>query len=97
MNCYQTIFNYFIMFLLLMTLPLSAHASSDQLTEILSNAVNYAQSGPARAFCMLAIVGVGYLWLARGMIPKAWAVGVMGGAGLIFGASYIANVVLGVN
>jgi hypothetical protein len=81
----------------LICFPLACYASDDQLTEILNNAVSYAQSGPARAFCMLAIIGVGYLWLVKGVIPKAWAMGVMGGAGFIFGASYIANVVLGIN
>lgn len=83
--------------IVLICFPLSCFASEDQLTAILNNAVSYAQSGPARAFCMLAIIGVGYLWLVKGVIPKAWAMGVMGGAGFIFGASYIANVVLGIS
>lgn len=88
--------NIFI-FLFFSILPVSAFSETDQLTEILNKAVDYAQSGPARGFCLLAIVGAGYLWLARGAIPKSWAVGIMGGAGFIFGASYIAETVLGVS
>ena len=76
--------------------PMCSFASGDdQLTTILNNAVDYAQSGPARGFCLLAIIGSGYLWLGKGILPKAWAVGIIGGSGFIFGSSYIGQTVLG--
>jgi hypothetical protein len=78
-------------------LPIVSFADTDQLSTILNNAVTYAQSGPARGFCLLAIIGAGYLWLVKGVIPKAWAMGIMGGTGFIFGASYFADHVLGVS
>jgi type IV secretory pathway VirB2 component (pilin) len=88
---------YFKRVITLLLCPMSAFAESDKLTEILDNAVNYAQSGPARGFCLLAIVGSGYLWLGKGMLPKSWAVGIIGGSGFIFGASYIGQFVLGLS
>ncbi|MCD8525215.1 MAG: hypothetical protein LRY67_05705, partial [Gammaproteobacteria bacterium] len=45
-------------------IPSFAYSTSDDaLTNILTSAVNYAQSGPARALCVLAIAGAGYLWI----------------------------------
>jgi len=83
-------------FFSLWSVPLFALASDDdQLTTILNNAVDYAQSGPARGFCLLAIIGSGYLWLGKGILPKAWAIGIIGGSGFIFGSSYIGQNVLG--
>lgn len=71
--------------------------SDDALTDVLTQAVNYAQSGPARALCVLAIAGAGYLWLGKGVLPKSYAIAIMGGAGFIFGAGYIGATVLGLS
>jgi hypothetical protein len=71
--------------------------SDDALTNVLTQAVNYAQSGPARALCVLAIAGAGYLWLGKGVLPKSYAIAIMGGAGFIFGAGYIGTTVLGLS
>ena len=69
--------------------------SDDALTSVLTKAVDYAQSGPARALCVLAIAGAGYLWIGKGVLPKSYAIAVMGGAGFIFGAGFIGSEVLG--
>ena len=69
--------------------------SDDALTNVLTQAVNYAQSDPARALCVLAIAGAGYLWIGKGVMPKSYAIAVMCGAGFIFGAGFIGSKVLG--
>ena len=73
----------------------AANSNEDVLTTILTNATSYAQSGPARALCVLAIAGAGYLWIGKGAIPKAYAMAIMCGSGFIFGAGYIGTTVLG--
>ena len=82
----------------LSAVPCSSFAystSDDALTEVLTSAVNYAQSGPARALCVLAIAGAGYLWIGKGVMPKSYAIAVICGAGFIFGAGFIGSNVLG--
>ncbi|MCD8542915.1 MAG: TrbC/VirB2 family protein [Gammaproteobacteria bacterium] len=69
--------------------------SDDALTNILTSAVNYAQSGPARALCVLAIAGAGYLWIGKGVLPKSYAIAIICGSGFIFGAGFIGANVLG--
>lgn len=69
--------------------------SDDALTDVLTQAVDYAQSGPARALCVLAIAGAGYLWIGKGVMPKSYAIAVICGAGFIFGAGFIGNALLG--
>lgn len=92
---------YFQYFISLLLLPGASFAQSnsneDTLTNILNNAISYAQAGPARALCILAIAGAGYLWIGKGALPKAYAIAIMGGAGFIFGAGYIGSKVLGIN
>lgn len=74
----------------------AASSNEDMLTTILGNATTYAQSGPARALCVLAIAGAGYLWIGKGAIPKSYALAIMCGSGFIFGAGYIGTTVLGI-
>lgn len=74
---------------LMALLPVSAFASDDVLTEDLEAITDWITSGPATAVIILAIVGAGYLWLFKGILPKAYAIGIMGGAGLIYSAGYI--------
>ena len=84
--------------LFLFALPSTTFAyssSDDTLTTVLTNAVDYAQSGPARALCVLAIAGAGYLWIGKGAMPKAYAIAIMCGSGFIFGAGFIGSKVLG--
>lgn len=79
-------------------IPMSSFAystSDDALTNILTSAVNYAQSGPARALCVLAIAGAGYLWIGKGVLPKSYAIAIICGSGFIFGAGFIGANVLG--
>lgn len=79
-------------------IPVSSFAystSDDALTTVLTSAVNYAQSGPARALCVLAIAGAGYLWIGKGVLPKSYAIAIICGSGFIFGAGYIGSTVLG--
>ncbi len=71
------------------------NTSDDALTNVLTKAVDYAQSDPARALCVLAIAGAGYLWIGKGVMPKSYAIAVMCGAGFIFGAGFIGSKVLG--
>lgn len=81
------------------TLPSTSFAASsneDVLTSILTNATSYAQSGPARALCVLAIAGAGYLWIGKGALPKSYAIAIMCGSGFIFGAGFIGTTVLGI-
>lgn len=83
---------------LLSSIPGSSFAystSDDALTEVLTSAVNYAQSGPARALCVLAIAGAGYLWIGKGVLPKSYAIAIICGADFIFGAGFIGSNVLG--
>jgi len=75
----------------------AAGTNEDALTAILTNATSYAQSGPARALCVLAIAGAGYLWIGKGAIPKAYALAIMCGSGFIFGAGFIGKTVLGIS
>lgn len=75
----------------------AANSNNDVLTDILTNATTYAQSGPARALCVLAIAGAGYLWIGKGAIPKSYAMAIMCGSGFIFGAGYIGTTVLGIH
>lgn len=85
-------------FLALALLPSASFAystSDDALTDVLTQAVDYAQSGPARALCVLAIAGAGYLWIGKGVMPKSYAIAVICGAGFIFGAGFIGNALLG--
>ncbi len=82
----------------LSAIPVSSFAystSDDALTNVLTQAVDYAQSGPARALCVLAIAGAGYLWIGKGVMPKSYAIAVICGAGFIFGAGFIGNAILG--
>lgn len=81
---------------LLPSTSFAASSNEDVLTTILTNATSYAQSGPARALCVLAIAGAGYLWIGKGAIPKAYALAIMCGSGFIFGAGYIGTTVLGI-
>ena len=81
---------------LLPGISFAANSNEDVLTTILTNATSYAQSGPARALCVLAIAGAGYLWIGKGAIPKAYALAIMCGSGFIFGAGYIGTTVLGI-
>lgn len=81
---------------LLPSTSFAASSNEDVLTTILTNATSYAQSGPARALCVLAIAGAGYLWIGKGAIPKAYAMAIMCGSGFIFGAGYIGTTVLGI-
>ena len=69
--------------------------SEDTLTKVLTNAVDYAQSDPARALCVLAIAGAGYLWIGKGAMPKSYAIAIMCGSGFIFGAGFIGSKLLG--
>jgi hypothetical protein len=71
--------------------------SDDALTKVLTNAVDYAQSSPARALCVLAIAGAGYLWIGKGALPKSYAIAIMCGSGFIFGAGFIGSQVLGLS
>ena len=70
-------------------LPLSAFADDDVLTEDLEAVTDWITSGPATAVILLAIVGAGYLWLFKGILPKSYAISIIGGAGLIYSAGYI--------
>ena len=73
-----------------------AYSSSDDvLSSVLNNAIDYAQSGPARALCVLAIAGAGYLWIGKGAMPKSYAIAIMCGSGFIFGAGFIGTKLLG--
>lgn len=83
-------------FTLLPSTSFAASSNEDVLSTILNNATSYAQSGPARALCVLAIAGAGYLWIGKGAIPKAYAIAIMCGSGFIFGAGYIGTTVLGI-
>lgn len=85
-------------FLCLLPTTLFAYSSSDDtLTTVLTNAIDYAQSGPARALCVLAIAGAGYLWIGKGAMPKSYAIAIMCGSGFIFGAGFIGSKVLGLS
>ena len=75
--------------LLMTVLPISAFAADDVLTQDLEAITGWITGGPATAVIILAIVGAGYLWLFKGILPKAYAIGIMGGAGLIYSAGYI--------
>ena len=76
-------------------LPISAFASDDDvLTQDLDAITGWISSGPATAVILLAIVGAGYLWLFKGVLPKAYAIGVIGGAGLIYSAGFIGNLLV---
>lgn len=95
---FQAYYHYFLSLLLLPSASFAqASSSEDTLTNILNNAISYAQAGPARALCILAIAGAGYLWIGKGALPKAYAIAIMGGSGFIFGAGYIGSKVLGIN
>lgn len=72
-------------------LPASAFAADDALTEGLEQITGWITGGPATAIIMLAIVGAGYLWMFKGILSKSTAISIMGGAGFIYGAAFIAD------
>ncbi len=96
-KAHATLKSFMILFLLPSICLAGYNTSEDTLTKVLNNAIDYAQSGPARALCVLAIAGAGYLWIGKGALPKTYAVAIMGGSGFIFGAGYIGSKVLGLS
>lgn len=80
---------------LMTLLPVSAFAAEDALTKAVESVTGWLTSGPATALIILAIVGAGYLWMFKGVLSKTVAISIMGGAGLIYGAAFIADLVIG--
>lgn len=62
-----------------------------KLKELIQGLIDLLCSDIARAIFVLVIICIGYTWLYLGRLPKAWAIAAIGGIGLIFSASYIAQ------
>jgi len=68
-----------------------ADSSGFKLDSILSALISLLNGDIARVIFILGIIGVGYGWLGKGVIPKNRAIGVIAGIGVVFSASYIAQ------
>jgi type IV secretion system protein VirB2 len=80
-------FNYMRQYgvLALLTLPGVSHAAS--IETVLNNGVKLLQGPMAKGVGLMAIIGSGYLCLARNKLPKEQFVMILVGLGIIFGGS----------
>ena len=62
-----------------------------KLTSILQALITLLSSDIARVIFVLAIIGVGYMWLYVGRLPKGTAISAIIGIGIVFSAPYIAQ------
>lgn len=83
--------------LLLMTSPAITLASplndmsGNPLTDTIQKAIDMVTSGLGSAILVFAIMGVGFAWLAKGVISKTPAVTAIVSGSVIFGASWLAK------
>ncbi len=68
-----------------------ASDGGDMMSTVLSGLIGILQSTPARLMFVLAIIGIGYLTLSVGKLPKEKAVIAVIGIGVVFSASYFAQ------
>jgi len=74
-------------------MPAMAHAAN--VESVINKAVQYLQGGVAKAVGFLAIVITGYMCLVMQTFPKKNFLMILMGLGLIFGASYYYNWLVG--
>ena len=75
------------LFLLLVTPGTSyGYGQSNQVSTALENLLNFVTGDVAKFISMLAIVAVGFLTMAKGLIPKEKGIATCIGIGVIFAA-----------
>lgn len=62
-----------------------------RLASILQALINLLSSDVARIIFVLSIIGVGYMWLFLGRLPKGAAISAIIGIGIVFSAPFIAQ------
>jgi len=80
-------------FLSLLLVPGVGHAAAS-IDSVLTQGLDLLQGQVARGVGVLAIVGSGYLCLARNKLPKEQFVMILVGLGIIFGGSDLLNALL---
>lgn len=80
-------------FLALLMVPGVGHATAS-IDSVLTKGLDILQGSVARGVGVLAIVGSGYLCLARNKLPKEQFVMILVGLGVIFGGSDLLDALL---
>ncbi len=62
-----------------------------KLASILQGLITLLSSDVARLIFVVSIIGVGFAWLSKGMMPKGAAIGAIIGIGIVFSAPWIAQ------
>lgn len=84
----------FIFRLLPLCIPGIAFASTD-VTQTLSNFLDYLTGAWGKIIAALAIVGIGYACFFLGKVHKGYVVAVVVGIGLVFGAQEVLTHITG--
>lgn len=63
--------------------------NSDNLTMVLTGLEQLLTGTYARSIMIIAIAGIGYLWLWKGSIPANRAMSAIIGIGIVFSAGYL--------
>ena len=79
--------------LALLVAPGAAHAAS--IETVLNNGVKLLQGPIAKGVGLMAIIGSGYLCLARNKLPKEQFVMILVGLGIIFGGTSLYSTLVG--
>ena len=79
--------------LLFLTAPGVTHAAS--IETVLNNGVKLLQGPIAKGVGLMAIIGSGYLCLARNKLPKEQFVMILVGLGIIFGGTSLYSALVG--
>ena len=86
MKLLKTILKYYLFLYISMPLTTYAYSQSNQVTTALENLLNFVTGDVAKFISMLAIVAVGFLTMAKGLIPKEKGIATCIGIGVIFAA-----------
>ena len=65
--------------------------NSDMLTTLFDGLIQLLSGNYARLIMVVAIIGVGYLWIWKGSIPAGRAISTIIGIGLVFSAGFICS------
>jgi type IV secretion system protein VirB2 len=77
----------------LLALPGASHAAT--IESILDKSAAYLQGGVAKSLGLVAIVGSGYMCIAKQRLPKEQFAMILVGLGIIFGGSSLYSTLVG--
>jgi type IV secretion system protein VirB2 len=81
------------LWVMLLVVPGAGHAAS--IETVLNNGVKLLQGPIAKGVGLMAIIGSGYLCLARNKLPKEQFVMILVGLGIIFGGTSLYSALVG--